>query len=256
MELALVSPYLPSGRVKKVLLSGDASEEILHSLIGLGISFYKTERHPALPEGLAKHADMQLVNVCSGVFVYAPGTPDSTLSSLRSLGYELIEGSTPVRDRYPFDVAYNCAVVGENAFLNPKCADPVVVSMLGKCGIRIIPVRQGYAKCSVCIVNREAIITADTGIHKKAVESGIDSLLIAPQKTIVLEGYDYGFIGGATGLISENELAFFGDFYTLDNAAGVEEFLRKHGVRSVSLAKGNLVDLGGLFPLCVSYNGQ
>jgi len=256
MELALVFPYLPSGSVKKVLLSGDASEEILHSLITLGIDFVKTERHPMLPYGLAKHADMQLVNVCTGVFVYAPGTPGNTLSLLKSLGYELIEGSFPVRDSYPYDVAYNCAIVGKNAFLNPKCADPTVVSMLEKCGTRIIPVRQGYAKCSVCIVNREAIITADTGIHKKALEAGIDSLLTKPQKSIILEGYDYGFIGGATGLISENELAFFGEFHTLDGADTVEGFLIKHGIRPISLAKGNLVDLGGLFPLCVSYNGQ
>lgn len=251
-----MSPYLPSGKVKKALLSGDATQEILGSLKNHGIDFIKTELHPDLPYGLARHSDMQFVNVCTGVIVYAPGTPESTLLSLRSLGFELIEGTLPVKDKYPSDVAYNCAIVGRNAFLNPKCADPTVVSILEKCGIRIFPVKQGYAKCSTCIVNHEAIITADTGIHKKATEAGLDSLLIPPQKNIILEGYDYGFIGGATGLISENELAFFGDFNTLDEVGSIAGFLEKHGVRPVSLAKGKLVDLGGLFPLCASYNGQ
>jgi hypothetical protein len=256
MELALVSPYLPSERIKKAVISGDASSEILDSLTQYGIDIIKTEKHPDLPRGLAGHVDMQMVNVCRGVFVYAPDTPQNTLLSLKTIGYELIEGATPLKSHYPFDVAYNCAVVGKNAFCNPKYADPTVLSILEKCGIRIIPVKQGYAKCSTCIISEEAIITADPKIHDKALEAGLDSLLISPQKSIILDGYDYGFIGGATGLISENELAFFGDFETLNDNIVIGRFLNKHGIKPVSLAKGQLVDLGGLFPLCASYNGQ
>ncbi|HHW22536.1 MAG TPA: hypothetical protein GXX26_06600 [Clostridiaceae bacterium] len=256
MELALVSPYLPSGRIKKAVLSGDASSEIIASLADYGIEIIKTEKHPVLPNGLAKHADMQMVNVCRGVFVYAPDTPENTLSSLKAIGYELIEGATRLKSRYPFDVAYNCAIVGKNAFCNPRYTDPTVLSMLDKCGIRIFPVKQGYAKCSTCIISEEAIITADSKIHEKALVAGLDSLLIRPQDSIILDGYDYGFIGGATGLISENELAFFGDFITLNDNIIIGEFLNKHGIKPISLAKGNLVDLGGLFPLCASYNGQ
>lgn len=250
-----MSPYLPSRRIKKAMISGDASEKILDSLTNLGIDLIKTEKHPALPCGLAKHADMQMVNVCKGVFVYAPETPKSTLSALKTLGYELIEGTARLKSYYPYDIAYNCAIVGKTAFCNPKYTDPAVLSMLNKCGIRIFPVKQGYAKCSICIISEEAIITADPKIHGKAAEAGIDSHLTAPQKSIMLDGYDYGFIGGASGLISDNELAFFGDFNTLSDG-NVCDFLRKHGVKPVSLAIGNLVDLGGLFPLCVSYNGQ
>lgn len=256
MGLALVSPYLPSCRVEKVLMSGDVSEEILDFLTGYGIDVIKTEEHPMLPGGLAKHADMQMVNVSRGVFVYAPDTPESTLSSLRTLGYELIEGTFRLKSKYPFDVAYNCAIVGKKAFCNPRFTDSTVLSMLGKCGVRIIPVKQGYAKCSTCIISEEAIITADTAIHRKAVDANLDSLLITPQENIILKGYDYGFIGGTAGLISDNELAFFGDYNTLKDCTSILEFLRKHGVKPISLAKGNLVDLGGLFPLCVSYNGQ
>ena len=256
MKLALVSPYIPFGRVRKAIISGDASKEIISSLTDFGIDLIKTEKHPMLPCGLAKHADMQMVNVRKGVFVYAPDTPKSTLSALKTLGYELIEGVSRIKSHYPFDVAYNCAIIGKNAFLNPRYTDPTVLSMLDKCGIRIIPVKQGYAKCSTCIITKEAIITADPKIHERAVEAGLDSLLTGPQRSIILKGYDYGFIGGATGLISENELAFFGDFNTLSDSISICKFLKKHGIKPVSLAKENLVDLGGLFPLCVSYNGQ
>lgn len=256
MKPALVSPYLPSKKVKKAVISGDASEEILKSLTNYGIDIIKTKKHGMLPSPLSKHVDMQMVNVCEGVFVYAPGTPIETLSSLKGLGFELIKGATFVKDYYPWDVAYNCAIVDKNSFLNPKYTDSTVLSMLAKCGIKVHPVKQGYAKCSTCILSKEAIITADSQIYGKAIETGLDSLLISPQKNIVLKGYNYGFIGGATGLISADELAFFGDFNTLADVNIIFEFLLKHCIKPISLTAGNLIDLGGLFPLCVSYNGQ
>ncbi len=256
MKTALVSPYLPSERVKKAIISGDATEEILKSLNNYGIDIIKTEKHPMLPSPLARHIDMQMVNVCEGVFVYAPDTPKETLLSLECLGFELIRGTALLKDYYPYDIAYNCAIVGKNAFLNPKFTDPIVLSMLDKCNIKVQPVKQGYAKCSTCILSKEAIITADSQINGKAIDAGIDSLLISPQKNILLKGYNYGFIGGASGLISADELAFFGDMDTLEDVNIIFEFLIKHCIKPVSLAAGNLIDLGGLFPLCVSYNGQ
>lgn len=256
MKPALVFPYLPQKRITKAIISGGASEDILNSLIKYGIDPVKTLKHPMLPSPLSRHVDMQLVTVCEGVFVYAPDTAGDTISTLENLGYELIRGTSHLDNYYPRDVAYNCAIVGKNCFLNPKHTDSTVLAMLDKCDIRIHPVKQGYAKCSTCILTKEAIITADTQIHGKAIEAGLDSLLIPPQKDIVLKGYDYGFIGGASGLLSDNELAFFGDFETLMEAGSMLKFLSKHGIKPISLTYEKVVDLGGFFPLCASYNGQ
>lgn len=209
-----------------------------------------TEPLETLPSHLAKHADMQLVNLCEGVFVYAPRVPHSLLIALESLGYTLNKGSTDLKDRYPYDIAYNCAIVGKYAFLNAKYTDKVLLGYLAKCNIEPIHVEQGYAKCSTLILSGEAIITADSGIHKKAVSVGIDALLIPPQKNIVLKGYDYGFIGGCGGLISKNKLAFYGNLEALDNSREIGFFLGKHGITTVSLSDENIEDLGGLIPLC------
>jgi len=249
MKPALVFPYLPSGKVTKAITSGEASEEILNSLRKLGIEIILTEPHPLLPSPLSYHVDMQMVNIDEGVFVYAPGVSKNTLEELDNLGFELIRGSCEPKDRYPFDVAYNCAIVGKNAFLNPKYTDPIVLELLVKNNIKLNPVKQGYAKCSTAVVSDEALITADPNIYKKAVEAGLDALLIPPQKNIILRGYDYGFIGGCSGLISNKEIAFFGDLYSLDAGKDIINFCQKHGKEPVSLAKGNLADLGGLFPL-------
>lgn len=249
METTLVYRYLPSGRVTNAIISGDISEEIFNSLKELGIDIIFTEAHSSLPLPLSYHADMQMVNVGEGVFVYAPGVSENALAKLKKLGFELIRGSVMLKNRYPFDIAYNCAIVGKDAFLNPKYTDPIVLELLVKNNIRLNPIKQGYAKCSTAVVSEEAIITADLQIHRKAVEAGLDALLIRPQKNIILEGYDYGFIGGCSGLISDKEIAFFGDLSTLQDANVICGFCTKHGKKAISLAKGNLIDLGGLFPL-------
>ncbi|NLL67412.1 MAG: hypothetical protein GX236_06910 [Clostridiaceae bacterium] len=249
MVHTLVCPYLPAGRVTNAIVSGEISGEIINSLKESGINPIFTEANSSLPLQLSYHADMQLVNISKGLFVYAPDTSENTLLQLENLGFELIQGSVPVKDYYPFDVAYNCAIVGKNAFLNPKYTDSIILELLAKNNIKVHPIKQGYAKCSTAVVSEESIITADTQIYKKAVEAGLDALLIPPQKNIILKGYDYGFIGGCSGLISDKKIAFFGDLRTSKNADEIVGFCMKHGKAVVSLAKGNLIDLGGLFPL-------
>lgn len=249
MNNTLVYPYLPTGKVTNAIVSGDISKEIRKSIIEFGIKLIYTETHSSLPVPLSNHVDMQMVNIGKGVFVYAPGTSENVLIKLKNLGFELIKGSVQVKDFYPFDVAYNCAIVGKNAFLNPKHTDSIILDFLAKNNIEVHPIKQGYAKCSTAVVSEEAVITADIQIYTKTVEAGLDALLIPPQKNIVLKGYDYGFIGGCSGLISDKEIAFFGDISTLKSAQDIYEFCIKHGKKVVSLAKGNLIDLGGIFPL-------
>ncbi len=249
MDKTLVNLYLPSGKVTDAIISGDISEKIIESLMKFGIELIYTETHPSLPLPLSCHPDMQMVNIGKGVFICTPDMSENTVTKLRELGFEVIRGSVRVKDLYPFDVAYNCAIVGENAFLNPKYTDPIILEFFVKNNIKVHPIKQGYAKCSTAVVSQEAVITADMQIHMKAVEAGIDSLLIPPQKNIILEGYDYGFIGGCSGLISDKEIAFFGDISTLKSAETIFEFCIKHGKNVISLAEGNLIDSGGLFPL-------
>ena len=111
---------------------------------------------------------------------------------------------------------------------------------------KLINVKQGYTKCSTCIVNNHAIITSDISIAKALSLEKIDVLLIPPGD-ILLPGLNYGFIGGATGLIEDNVLAFYGhlDYYLYGKE--VLKFLNKHKVEPVFLRNGKLIDRGSIF---------
>jgi len=249
MQKPLAVPYIPSGAVSLMLLGCDTPETVIKSLISKGIEIITAEPVEGMPPYLSSHADMQFVNVASGVIVHTPGASPSVLKKLKDSGFELIEGKTVPGDTYPYDIAYNCAIVGKVAFLNLKFTDPKLLELINKCGIKPVAVKQGYAKCSTCVLNDHAIITADKTIHNAALQNGIDSLLIPPQKGIILKGYDYGFIGGATGLISDHELAFSGDFNELEQKETMLLFMEKHGIVPVSLSNERVADVGGLIPL-------
>lgn len=250
MQNMISVPYIPSSPVNKVLIAGNAPEPVLKSLASRGIEPVKTASLPTLPKNLSYHPDMQFVNISEGVIVCARGIHEDIKHRLKDLGYEIISGNSPLAPQYPSDIAYNCAVVGRFAFLNMRYTDDKVIEILKKSGKTLLHVPQGYAKCSIAIVNEEAIITADLKIHEKAVQNGIDSLLIPPQKNIVLDGYNYGFIGGSCGLISKTGLAFSGSYDCLDSADLIVKFLDKHGVVPVSLGNSNIVDIGSIIPLC------
>ena len=105
--------------------------------------------------------------------------------------------------------------------------------------------KKGYTKCSVAIVNDNAIITSDFAIAKALTSNNFDVLLLPPGD-IILEGLDYGFIGGTCGLVDKNILAFFGTLDKYAYGSEVKEFLKKHKVEPYYLSDLKLTDRGSI----------
>ena len=94
---------------------------------------------------------------------------------------------------------FNAAPVGRFIFGREDSMSRHILQVSAGKGMRIVDVRQGYARCSTVIVGDSAIITQDRGIAGRARECGIDVLLVRPGH-VRLDGYDTGFIGGASGV--------------------------------------------------------
>ena len=90
-----------------------------------------------------------------------------------------------------------------------------------------------------------AVITEDASIERAMKENGVDVLRVAPGY-VALDGYDRGFIGGASGADNEN-VYFCGDLSTHPNSNEIKEFCRQHGKNCVSLGSGRLYDVGTIF---------
>lgn len=134
--------------------------------------------------------------------------PESYSYYKEYFGDRLLCGKTELACDYPYDIAYNVLVYKNFAFCKENYTDEVVKAELEKKNIKIINVNQGYAKCSAAVCN-EGIITADESIYNASVSCGINTLKITAGN-VLLKGYDYGFIGGASGIV-DGILNFFGD---------------------------------------------
>jgi hypothetical protein len=242
-------PNIPEKEAVLVLTDGRISHAAEISLNKLGITVIKTQKYEGLYDAISMHPDIMLHPAGGNVIIYAPGIDLSILKILSHYGFVLIKGSKNLCSQYPEDIAYNAVRVGKRVIHNFRYTDSIIKSFYEQQGLDFINVNQGYAKCSISVVDENSIITADKGIARAAEKAGIEVLLIDCDEHIKLPGVDKGFIGGATGLISPKLWVINGNLENLKSSRQIIEFLEKRGIRPISLTEEDVMDIGSIIPL-------
>ncbi|HHV99760.1 MAG TPA: hypothetical protein GXX36_09345 [Clostridiaceae bacterium] len=243
------NPNIPDKPLSIALVDGRIQKVLENKLAHMGVRVIKTEKYKGLYEAISYHPDILYHHLGGNKIVYAPGTSERVNNSLENLGFQLIPGSTRLGGKYPFNIAYNVARLGNVAFHNLKFTDPVLANELISQGVELVHVNQGYAKCSISVVDENSIITSDPGIAKVAVKKGLDVLLIEPEEEIKLPGIKYGFIGGSSGLIDKKKWLLTGDILNLKSSEKIIQFLQKKCIDIVHLPGEPVVDIGSIIPL-------
>lgn len=203
----------------------------------------KTENNFHFQRPVAYHADMNVAAVNGKTYV-AKGQ-DRLARKIFDLGYN-VQLTDNIFPDYPNDVKLNLAICGKSAICNPKTLDRRILQALAEGGYKIYAVNQGYAGCSALFVNENAVITTDDGISKQ-LQDKLCILKITPHG-ITLKGYDYGFIGGAAKMITDDTMLFFGDITQHADYIKINSFLDKYGVK-IKHTAGALCDIGGMIIL-------
>lgn len=212
------------------------------------VTCIKPKPIPALPPSMRSHADLQLCHLGENVLLAAPEVYPYYKEKLSPYGFTVLCGETPIGSTYPHDAAYNIARVGNAAFHNPQITDPVALRFFEKNRIRLIPVKQGYAKCAVLPIDAHTIVTADGGIQKAAEENGFTVLYISPGG-VLLPGFSYGFLGGATGKLSADTVYITGGLSAHKDRKKILTFFAE---RSIKIREGSIpnpMDIGSVLPL-------
>ena len=238
-------PNLPEAPAALCAVSAKA-DKVRRALEALGVAVIAVTACAALPEPVACHADM-LLNHAGGRDIFAACPDAGYCRELEEYGLNVMPAGVELEKSYPGDIALNIAGIGEYALIGKRCPASRV-SGFYRHSRRCIEVKQGYAKCSTCIVAADAVITADRQICTAARQNGLDALLISPGG-IHIEGYDTGFIGGCCGLLSPSVLAFCGDVSLLRDGERIRAFALEHGVYIEQLTGGEPDDIGGILPL-------
>ena len=231
--------------MRAVIVDYRADVKIITSLEKIGYKVIPSVNNTNVSLELSGHPDMQICKCGDNIFVCAPECYEYYRNTLSSFGVTLICGKTTLGCNYPCDIAYNVAWIGDIAVCNVKHTDSVVIDTLIKNGIKVVDVAQGYSKCNVCIVNDNSAITSDFGVSKPLADNGIDVLLVE-KGNIDIIGWEYGFIGGASGKISDDKLAFCGNLSLHPDYKKMIDFCTVRNVECISLSDKRLTDTGSL----------
>lgn len=155
-----------------------------------------------------------------------------------------IETKESITSPYPKNISINALITNDYFIHKLDSTDKNLISNIQNTK-KLINVKQGYTKCSCLYLKDNALITNDPGIAKTLSSYNFDVLHL-PYGDIILEDFEYGFIGGVGGMISDSHLALFGSLDKYKYGVEVKEFLKKHNITPIYLKDDKLTDRGSL----------
>jgi hypothetical protein len=165
---------------------------------------------------------------------------------LESYGIKVIEGINRLKDKYPYDISYNCLNIGEYYLHNSNYTDKNIYEYYLKKGVNCIHIKQGYSKCSVLIVDDNHFITSDKNIANQLDKIGKKVLLIN-QGFIELIGMNYGMIGGCGGNYSPSDILLTGSLSNHPDCQRIIKFITDAKVNIHYLSQNPISDIGSIY---------
>ena len=225
----------------QIILDYRSSKETKSELRRLGYTVIETKKINDLYAAVDGHTDMQLFKAGNCLIV-----AQEAFDYYRNIfGNKVICGSKKLSDKYPYDILYNAACVGDLIICNKAYIAKEIIEFATQTQKKLLNVKQGYAKCSTAIIGKNAVVTADKGIAQVCIDNNIDVLEIEPGY-IELKNMDYGFIGGCCGMLDKKTIAFNGELKNHPQHEEICSFCKNHKVDIIELKKGPLVDIGSI----------
>ena len=204
----------------------------------MGFSVFWLKNNTNIDEKLSGHSDLSVL-IHKKTAVLANYLKENELVNyLTNRGFRVIISEKSQRDKYPGDVNLCASIINDRLIHVRKYTDNAIKDL----GLEFIDVKQGYARCS-SLTFGNCVITSDKGIAKALKNNNIETLLIS-EEGIVLEGYDRGFIGGAS-FVCDNTIYFIGDINKHADAKMITDFIMAHNYKICCVCDGELFDIGG-----------
>lgn len=226
-----------------VIIDRKAPDEVKSNLSNNGYNIIESISIPSLYPAISSHPDIQICPIGPQVFVASPESYPYYQKELPQ--FTILKGDTVLKGTYPYDIAYNIAIVGNLAIHNTKYTDPIVAKACQDRNIHFLSVSQGYTRCNTVLL-QDAIITSDPSIYQAAISHQIDCLKIENDPAIFLEGFSYGFLGGCCGMMDLHTLSVCGNIRLHRNYAAIKDFCQKHQTSIKCLYDGHILDIGGI----------
>lgn len=209
----------------------------------IGYDIIPSEEIPCKMPYERDHADLQCLILNDTAFVLSCC---ERLSEALYDDYHVIRCGRGFSGSYPDNTCLSAVICNDKLVCRDVSIDIEIKNYCQDYSITLIPVNQGYARCSCATIGDNAIITADKGIISALKDTDIDVLPIG-KGSIMLDGADCGFIGGASGYDPHTRTVYFcGDINKHPDAKRIKAFCAKHKTNIICLTKDEWIDIGGI----------
>ena len=214
--------------MRKIYLSKNAGAPLLEYLSSAGRALELIDTQGITYSAVSSHTDIFCCRMGAGE------SAEIFLGDTAELGFN-----------YPENVKFNAVCLDKYFIHNLKHTSPALLDEAQKRGLELINVKQGYTKCNVVVVDGHSVITADDGIFRALSKySDIDVLKIR-QGFVKLSGFEYGFLGGASGRVG-NEIIFNGNLAAPPDFDVICEFIKSRGLEVRYFPEYELEDIGSI----------
>lgn len=245
MSCFLLNPNLPNSKVKTVI-TGKVPESVSDALSTNHIDVLHIDKSAVLSSPVGFHADLQCIHLGKDKILLS--NEQTRLEKvLKSKGFSVVVTDS-ICTSYPLDCKLNVTILNNKIICNKNIIDKSIEAYISENNLEIVSVKQGYSRCAVCVVRSNAIITEDESIKNACEKANIDVLLIR-KGFVRLDGYKYGFIGGASFKIDSDTVAFTGNICRHPDFENIKSFLYKHNAKYLCLNEEALTDVGGILPV-------
>lgn len=223
-----------------ILVAENFPEEAAEKLKAYG-KVVRTRANKNLLKGLDTHTDILVHPLPKGEIVVDRDNFEYYKKIFQDK--KILPSHSILSKEYPKDVSLN-AFTFKNYFIHKlKFTDKVLLDYYKNSGYEMIDIKQGYGKCS-SLVTEDFIITSDGGIY----ESLRDFIPIYKIKhgEIRLQNFNYGFIGGATGVLGK-KIFFTGDFSHHSSHEEILKIIKKYNYEIEILSKDQIEDFGSIY---------
>lgn len=193
-------------------------------------------------KSINSHPDLQIHFISNETAITAPEVYEYYKSILpHTINIE--KGISSIGFTYPQNCAYNIVRLGRTVICNTMHAEKTILDYYNENGYRIINVKQGYTKCNVCPIADDSFITEDSGICKTVRNTADDiKVYLLTPGSVRLDGFEYGFIGGASGWCGDNILLCG----SVPKNKELKKIIDKAKLKIITLSEKELYDFGSI----------
>lgn len=223
-----------------VLVAENFPEESAKKLKKYG-QVVRTKANKNVLEGLDTHPDILVHPLPDGDLIVDRDNFDYYKEIFKDK--KIIPSHSSLSAKYPGDIHLN-AFAFKNIFIhNLKHTDAVILDYYKNEGFDLVNIKQGYGKCS-CLVTQDFVITSDGGIYETLKD--LIPIYKIDQGQIKLQNFNYGFIGGATGVLGK-KIFFTGDFSHHSSHEEILKIINKYDYEIEILSDDTIEDFGTIF---------